>query len=90
MTELNVFLAGVQATAAAAIAISFARMHRRMGDLLFFWFSAAFALLALERVLTLTITQKDAETSSPLIYLVRILAFTLILIAIVQKNRSPR
>jgi hypothetical protein len=90
VTDLNVFLAGVQASAAAAVAISFARMHRRMRDLLFVWFSAAFALLAVERVLTLTLTQQNGETSSPLLYLVRILAFTLILIAIVQKNRSAR
>jgi hypothetical protein len=49
---------------------------------LFGWFAAAFALLACQRLLLIAVRENDV------LYVVRLAAFVLILIAIVQKNRK--
>lgn len=66
-------------------ALFFLRFRRETGDRLFLAFAIAFALLAVQR-LALALTA-EATTA---FYVVRLLAFVMILVAIVDKNRSIR
>jgi hypothetical protein len=67
-------------------ALFFLRFWRSTRDRLFLVFSLAFALLALQR-LALTLIEPLQEWSTSL-YMVRLLAFLLILAAIIDKNRD--
>ena len=67
-----------------AIGLFFFRFWRRNRDRLFWFFGAAFWLLAIERILLLTIEQ--THEFQPYIYVVRLVAFLLILYAIYHKN----
>jgi hypothetical protein len=80
------FIAGASTVASAVIALFFLRFWRTTGDRLFAIFSAAFAIFAVNRVL-LTILDETNEART-YVYLVRLAAFLLILIAIVDKNRG--
>jgi hypothetical protein len=64
----------------------FLRFWRQTRDRLFLAFAVAFWILGLQR-LGLALTRSVVEDQSSL-YLVRLIAFMLILIAIVDKNRS--
>jgi uncharacterized membrane protein HdeD (DUF308 family) len=64
----------------------FYRFWRRTLDRLFVWFAVAFLILGVER-LVLAITHAS-EISSPAIYIMRLIAFGLIIAAIVDKNRQ--
>jgi len=66
-------------------ALFFLKFWRRSGDSLFAIFAASFGLLALGQVL-LALTNVPVEERS-WIYLLRLAAFTLIIVAIVRKNR---
>jgi hypothetical protein len=83
MTE---FLNGANTMAAAVTALFFVRFWRQTGDRLFASFALAFALLSVHW-LTLSLTVPDYELR-PLLYLVRLLAFVLIIAAIIDKNRK--
>jgi hypothetical protein len=72
----------------AIVALFFLRFWRRTHDRLFLAFGAAFALLALQRVV-LVITTRWLENSAWL-YTIRLAAFALLLIAILDKNRTAR
>ncbi len=78
---MSVFLSGALTMAYAVAALYFLRFWRDSHDRLFGFFSAAFWLLALQRAI---VTLCDVGEA---IYLVRALAFVLIIIAIVDKNR---
>jgi hypothetical protein len=79
------FLIGVIAMASVVAALFFLRFWRDTGDRLFLIFSAAFFLLAATRVgLALSHVQQEPQTHW---YWVRLTAFVLILVAIVDKNR---
>lgn len=68
-----------------AVAVFFLRFWTSSRDRLFLLFSAAFAILALQRLaLALTRTMMEDQTA---FYLMRLAAFVVILIAIVDKNR---
>ena len=86
MRPLEPFLAGYLAAVYAAIALFFLRFWRMTGDRLFAWFATAFALLVVQRV-ALAFFGTEQSTAVEL-YLIRLLAFVLILIAIVEKNRT--
>lgn len=62
----------------------FARFWRRTGDELFAAFAAAFVLLALNQALVIVLDLGREELGW--IYLLRLAAFTLIILAIVRKN----
>jgi hypothetical protein len=83
---LEPFLAGAIMLASVVIAMFFWRFKKTTGDRLFGFFAIAFLLLGLERV--------GAEFVSPnprsLLYLLRLLAFVLILYAILDKNRTEK
>ncbi len=84
---LEGFLLGVIVTASLAASSFFLRYWRRTRDSLFLAFGAAFLIEGINRVFFLFIDRPDE--GSPWIYTVRLLAFLLILAAIVSKNRAP-
>ena len=80
------FLDGATALTCCAIALFFLRFWRDTRDRLFGIFAAAFWLLAAQR-LALALSA-DPNGEQVLLYGIRLLAFVLILAAIVDKNRG--
>lgn len=66
-------------------ALFFYRFWRRTLDRLFVWFSVAFLILGIERLVLVLIHAN--ETAAPVIYIMRLTAFALIIAGIVDKNR---
>jgi hypothetical protein len=80
------FVAGLLVMGYAIAALCFGRFYRESRDRLFLWFCAGFALLALQRAL---LTAGEwLPLSETWYYGIRLLAFLLILAAIVDKNRA--
>ena len=86
--SVTALAAGALTAGYAVIALFFARFWRDTRDRLFGWFAAAFVLLAVQRV-SLSLYSTDARFTS-LFYALRLLAFLLILYAIIDKNRAQR
>ena len=84
MTLLD-FLAGAVTFGFSLAALFLLRFWRRTGDPLFLTFAAAFFLLGFGQAL-LTLADAPVEERS-WIYLIRLLAFALIIFAILRKNR---
>lgn len=80
------FLQTVSATAAAAAGLFFFRFWRESRDRLFAFFGAAFWVLALSWALLALIDPSD-ETR-PYIYAIRLVAFLLMIVGMVDKNRA--
>jgi Family of unknown function (DUF5985) len=81
------FLSGASAVAAAAIALFFLRFWRETGDRFFALFAIAFAVFAINR--TVLAALEDETEARTIVYVARALAFGVIIVAIVDKNR-PR
>jgi TRAP-type C4-dicarboxylate transport system permease small subunit len=69
-------------------ALLFLRLWRRVSDRLFLFFSGAFALMALNQGI-LAVGEIPHEERS-WVYLIRLLAFSLIILAILLKNTESR
>jgi hypothetical protein len=69
------------------IALFFMRFWRDSRDRLFGLFAASFGILAVQR-LALVVTMNHLENQTAL-YVLRLLAFVLIIVAIIDKNRRP-
>ena len=82
---LDAFLSGALALGFGVIALSFQRFWRRTGIRLFNLFAVAFVVLALERVVEVITTH--SETAAP-VYIMRLIAFCLIIAAIFNHNRG--
>lgn len=82
------FLYGAIVMGFAIAGLMFLRFWRKTGESLFATFAASFFLLAFN-YLWLAVTQIPVEERSPL-YLVRLLAFGLIIVAVFQANRAKR
>jgi len=80
------FLSGAVVMAFAIAGLLFLKYYRRTRQLLFVIFAASFFLLAVNYA-WLALTQVPVEERSPL-FLVRLLAFSLIIFAIVYSNRD--
>ena len=80
------FLLGVIVTASLAAAGFFWRFYRQTRDNLFLAFAAAFAIEGINRMAFLVLD--NPSEGSPIIYMVRLVAFLFILGAIVAKNRG--
>jgi hypothetical protein len=79
------FVSGAVMMGSFVISAFFWRTWRRTSDGLFGWFALSFLLLGVERFV---IVATDAqELSTPWVYLIRLIAFGVIVVAIVQKNR---
>ena len=93
MDKLDQFTMGAIAMASWVAGLYFLRFWKDTGDRLFASFAVAFWLLGVTRI-ALAMTRDpapghaDAE-SHTMLYLIRLAAFVLILIAIIDKNR-PR
>jgi hypothetical protein len=79
-------LSGATVLACAVAALFFLRFFRSTGEPLFARFALSFGLLGLHW-LALAVTAPDYEFR-PLLYVVRLLAFVVILFAIAEKNRA--
>lgn len=84
--QLIQFLSGAIMMACWAIGLFFFRFWKKTEDRLFAIFAVAFWMLAVERIVLL-IMNKENEIYS-FVYIIRSIAFLLILWAIADKNRS--
>ena len=82
------FLVGFTAMGCFVVALFFVRYWRDTGDRFFAWFALAFALFGVNRCV-LGFLSEDSE-ARPAIYVVRFVAFAVIVAAIVDKNRAAR
>jgi hypothetical protein len=82
------FLSGAVALGFAACALFFLRFWRRTREELFLAFSIAFLLLGTGQTILALANIPTEERGS--IYLIRLIAFLVILLAIYRKNRSFR
>jgi uncharacterized membrane protein HdeD (DUF308 family) len=82
------FLLGIIVTASLIAAAFFWKFWRQTHDTLFLAFAAAFCVEGLNRISFLFIDKPNE--GSPAIYVVRLVAFLLILAAIVRKNWGTR
>lgn len=79
------FLWGACAFGAAAVAVFFARFYSLTRDRLFIFFSSSFGILA-AHWLVLTLRSRE-HPATPLVYAVRLVAFLLFAVGVVDKNR---
>ena len=80
------FLSGLLVAGYAVAALFFLRFWRQARDRLFAYFGCAFALLAVQRAALAASAALPFETYW--YYLLRLFAFLLIIVAIIDKNRS--
>jgi hypothetical protein len=85
-TDHVAFVQAIAATAAFINGVFFFRFWRESGDRLFWLFAAAFWLLGSSWALLGWFS--PTEETRPYVYAIRLLAFVLIVVAIVQKNRE--
>ena len=82
------FLAGAVSMGFLIASVFFARFWKNTGDRFFLAFGAAFLLLAVNQALAQWLGDADERVSYT--YLLRVLAYVIILAAIVDKNLSRR
>jgi hypothetical protein len=85
---MNSVVLGALVMASAAVGLFFLRFWRDTGDRLFAMFAVAFWVLGINW-LGLAVTDRATETET-FFYVVRLVGFVLILVAIVDKNRTRR
>lgn len=85
MEVIHGFLLGIIATASLAAGGFFLKFWRQTRDVFFLAFGAAFIIEGLNRA-SFLLLERPYE-GNPSIYVVRLLAFLLILAAIINKNR---
>jgi hypothetical protein len=84
---MKLFIHGASMFACFLIGVSFLRFWRVSRDRFFILFSSAFFLLGLERLIIAAATANGDELGTWL-YLLRIMAFLMILSAVLDKNRK--
>ncbi len=96
MIGLAEFLSGAAMVAFSACGLFFLKIWQASRDRFFLYFCSAFLILAGERIVLLLTRQfsKTAEDgiveASSWVYLMRLFAFCLILVAVIEKNRNGR
>ena len=80
-------ISGGTLVAALVIALFFFRYWQQTRDRLFLMFSAGFLTFAVSRLILALLDESDE--GRVFVYALRLLAFALILAAIIDKNRSP-
>jgi hypothetical protein len=86
--DLVVLLHGASIMACGVIAVGFLRYWRQTHDRLFALFGLSFVVLGVNRLLLTLID--PANEVRPYVFAMRLLAFALILVAIVDKNVGSR
>ena len=84
---LKSFVSGAMVMAYLVAGLFFLRFWRDTRDRLFAIFATAFWLLAVQRAV-LTLLAHQGQEGAVWIYALRVLAFLLILFAVIDKNRS--
>jgi hypothetical protein len=84
---LNEFVLGALVMACAVSGVFFLRFWRKTRDRLFVIFAVAFWLLGVNWLLLALVSRDEVQT---VFYVVRLLAFILILLGIIEKNRPAR
>ncbi len=82
---MNDFISGMAAALCLVAGLFFLRFWRKTQDRFFAFFCASFWLMALHRMVMLSL--RDSNEHLVAAYSIRLLAFVLILVAIVDKNR---
>lgn len=82
------FLSGAVALGFAACSLFFLRFWRRTHEELFLTFAIAFMLLGIGQTILALASMPTEERGS--LYLIRLAAFALILVAIYRKNQTAR
>jgi len=93
ITLINQALYGALFMAALAVGLFFHRFWRASRDRLFLLLALAFWMLAAERVGAMILPMSfgpTAEEGRPWIFLLRLVAFLLIILGILDKNRGAR
>lgn len=81
------FLSGAVAFGFLVAGLFFLRFWSRLRDPLFLWFALAFCLLGIgQSVLALGGLPLEERSA---VYLIRLLAFSMIIFAVFRKNRAP-
>ncbi|MBO9707673.1 MAG: hypothetical protein J7521_05630 [Caulobacter sp.] len=88
ITPIEGLIAGALAAGYLVAGLFFLKFWWRTGDRLFLAFSGAFALLAVASALPIMLGTPHEERSG--IYLIRLAAFVLIILAVVGKNLRRR
>lgn len=83
---MNQTLLGAIAMASLIAGLFFLRFWRRTGDRFFLFFAVSFVVEGLNRAVLGMASNIDEDR--PFFYIVRLVSFILILIAIVDKNRT--
>ncbi len=86
LQDATLFISGMLAAGYLVAGAYFLKFWRQTGDRLFGFFAAAFGLLFIQRIALALASDLVADTAW--YYAVRLLAFALIVVAIVDKNRS--
>lgn len=89
MSDALLFANGVLTAGFLALGLFFLKFWRRTRDGFFALFAAAFVLLAANAFAS-ALTGPHSENTNPSIYLLRLCAFVLIIVAIVRKNVAGR
>lgn len=79
-------LMGAIALGSLLVALFFLRFWRRSRDSFFLYFAASFAIEGINRIALAVVPY--AREDEPIFYIVRLVAYGLILVAIWQKNRA--
>jgi zinc transporter ZupT len=86
---MNEFLSGMAAALCLVAGLFFLRFWRKTRDRFFAFFAASFWLMAVHRLVN--VVMRDNNEHLVAVYSIRLIAFVLILVAIVDKNRvAPR
>ena len=88
MNGTNQFILGLLTALALTVATFFLRFWRRSADRLFAFFSAGFFVLGAHWI-ALAVVSPERE-SEHVFYGMRLVAFALIIVGVIDKNRSPR
>lgn len=83
------FLSGIYMATFAASSLIFYKMWKKMGDRFFLLFGLACSVLAIERIPLLFVSPSQNDNDS-WVFIFRLTAFVLILIAIIDTNRVRR
>jgi hypothetical protein len=83
------FITGTLTTGYLVLTLFFLKFWRRTNDRFFLYFSCAFFLMGASEG-AFALAGGNSENTDPFIYLLRLLAFVLIIVAIVRKNVEAR
>ena len=85
MSDFSYFVSGATFFGFLVAGLCFLRFWHRSHDRLFATFAISFFMMAIERVLVLKFTANSEAHA--MVYVIRLLAFVLITIAVAEKNR---